>query len=258
MWRRHVGLRLPLLLLMAFALGPMPLGAQKPAAAEVLLELKGYIVPARQVTVSPKVAGQISELLIEEGQRVKAGDVLARLESAEYELAFRLARAELKLAEARLTKAREAAAKADLAIAQAELEIAAAKSTLAQQRLDHTVIRAPVHGTILTRRAEVGSRVDPRAVQGPASLCDVADLQALEIDLWVSEKDMGKVKKGQPCLIRLEAIPGASYRGQVARIVPIADRAKAAVGVRVRLDLPAGDDRLRPELGAIVQIMAKE
>src|SRR5262249_650544 len=82
--------------------GPVLLAADEPNLGEVILEAKGYVVPVNQITVGSRVSGQVIESKIEEGKRVKAGDVLARLDSMEYEAALRLARAELKLAEAGL------------------------------------------------------------------------------------------------------------------------------------------------------------
>jgi len=236
----------------------MSLGADEPKLGQVVLESKGYIVPASQVTVSPKVSGQVVELLIEEGIQVKKGDVLARLNPDEYEAALRLARAELKLAEAGLAKAKEGADKAELVIAQAKVEVAQARIAVAEHRLDCTVIRAPIDGTVLAKRAAVGTLINPKAYQVPASLCDMADLRTMDVEVWVGERDLAKVAKGQPCRIRLEAFPRATYRGRVDRLLPVASRALGALAIRVRLEVPDGDERLRPELGAIVQIVAKE
>jgi RND family efflux transporter MFP subunit len=232
-------------------------GADQPNAGRVVLELKGYVVPASQVTVSPKVGGQVVEMAIEEGKQVKAGDVLARLDSAEFDGAFRLARAELKLAKAELGKTKEGGSRTDLSIAQAKVDVAQARVHLAQYRLDCTVVRAPIDGTVLEKFAEVGTMIDPKALNMKGSLCLLADLRTIEVELSVQERELAKVAKGQPCLIRLEAYPQVAYHGCVNRLLPVADRAKGAVGVRVRLEVPAGDDRLRPELGAIVQILDK-
>ena len=242
-------------LLISLLLGQLPVGADEPKSGTLVLESKGYILPAGQVTVSPRVSGQVVELLIEEGKMVQAGEVLARLDPAECEASVRLARAELKLAEAGLASAKDAPRQADRDIAQAKVEVAQARTAVAQYRLDGTVVRAPVAGTVLVKRAEIGTLINP---QGTASLCDMADLRTMEVEVWVQEKDLAKVAKGQSCLVRLEAFPLAPYRGHVARMLPIADRARAAVGIRVRLEVPDADTRLRPELSAIVQFLAKE
>ena len=97
--------RVTLLLVISAIVAPIHVRADEQKAERAVLESRGHLVPGSQITVSPKVAGQVVELLIEEGKRVKAGDVLARLDAEEYEAVLRLARARLKLAEAGLAKA---------------------------------------------------------------------------------------------------------------------------------------------------------
>jgi RND family efflux transporter MFP subunit len=247
-----------LIFLLVLTFSSHSLLAEEPNLGAVVLETKGYVVPAAQVTVSPKVSGHVVELLIEEGKRVKAGDVLARLDPTEYEAALRIGRAKLKLAEAELLKTKEAGSKADLTIAEAKVEIAQAQLALAQYRLDSTVIRAPINGTVLSKRAEVGTLINPKGHQGVASLCDLADLRTMEVEIWVQEADLSKFAKGQRCQIQLDAFPQAKYRGSVARIQPIADRARAVVGVRVRAEIPQNDESFRPEMAAIVTIGSKK
>ena len=89
------------------ALVLLTLGADKPAPNNIVLEIRGYLVPVRQVAVSPKVAGEVVEMPIEEGQKVKKGDVLARLDRGEFEADLRLARARMNLALAQVDKAKE-------------------------------------------------------------------------------------------------------------------------------------------------------
>jgi multidrug resistance efflux pump len=136
--------------------------------------------------------------------------------------------------------------------------LAQAQVALAQSRLDSTVIRAPINGIILAKRADVGTLINPNATQGVASLCDLADLKNSEIELWVQERELNKIAKGQKCQIQLEAFPQKTYRGSVARVLPIADRAKGAIGIRVRVEVPDKDDSFRPEMAAIVTIGAKK
>jgi multidrug resistance efflux pump len=197
-------------------------------------------------------------LLIEEGKRVKAGEVLAKLDPGAYEASLRLARAKLKLAVAGLAKANEGRSQAERAIAQAKLEVAEAQVALAEQRLEGTVVRAPINGTVVAKRAEVGALIDPKGFQIAASLCDRVDLRTMEVEVWVAERDLARVAKGQACQVRLEAFPQTTYRGRVSRLLPLADRAKGAVGIRVRLAVPEMDESLRPELGAVVTFLAKE
>jgi RND family efflux transporter MFP subunit len=244
--------------LLAAVASAAPARAHEPRAGRVVLECRGHLVAGSHISVSPKVAGQVVELRIDEGTYVKAGDLLARLDPVELEAAARLARARLKLAEAELARAKEGARKADLAVAEAKVDVAKARVGLAQYRLDCTAIRAPVDGIILAKRAELGSRIDPQAVQLPASLCDMADLRTMDVEVWVQERDLARVALGQECVIGVDAFPNLTYRGRIVRTQPVADRARAAVAVRVRLEMQKANESLRPELSATVQFLAPE
>ncbi len=245
-------------LLLAAILAPLPLAADEPNLGEIVLEAKGYILPVNQITVGSRVSGQVIESRLEEGKRVKVGELLARLDPAEYEAGLRLARAELRVAEAGLAKAKEGFGKADVSIAEAKVELAQARLALAQNRLDATLIRAPINGTILVKRANLGTLINPSSAQGSANLCEMADLRNVEIELWVQERDLAKIEKGQKCQVRLEAFPQKTYRGSVARLLPIADKARGAVGIRVRVEIPNGDESFRPEMAAVVSIGSKK
>jgi len=80
----------------------------------------------------------------------------------------------------------------------------------------------------------------------------------MEVELWIEERELEKVALGQPCTIQMEASPKKIYRGRVTRLLPIADRAKGAVGIRVRLEVREGDGPIRPESAAVVRIRAKD
>lgn len=139
-------------------------------------------------------------------------------------------------------------------IAEAEVRRAEADLTRAKWRLDNTIIRAPITGTILKKNAELGNLVNPVAFNGSFSLCDIADLSKLEVELSIQERDVSKVFQNQKCRVRSEAYPERAYDGVVSRLMPIADRAKGAVPVRVRLTVPAEEQGmyLKPEMGATV------
>jgi RND family efflux transporter MFP subunit len=242
---------------MSFVAGGLDAGDPKPG--RVVLEMKGYVVPVRQTTVSPRVAGPLVEVMIKEGQRVKKDEALARLDPADGIAAVRVVQAEVKVAAAKLAKAREGKSKGDVNIAQAEVELAEARLLRAQHHLNRTVVIAsPINGTVLKIYADVGTMLDPKSFQTPAKFCDIADLETMDVEVWVGQNDIEKIAKTQSCLVRLEGFAGATYRGTVARVAPIADRAKGALEVRVRLDVPKNDRRLRPEMSAVVQFLAKE
>jgi multidrug resistance efflux pump len=158
--------------------------------------------------------------------------------------------------------------------ARAEMEQARAALAKAQWRLDNCVIRAPVTGTVLTKKAELGNVVNPSAFSSgiSASLCDMADLRDLEIDLSIQERDIATVRQGQRCLVMPEAYQGdkaflasrpKGYEGFVSRLMPTADRAKGAIPVRVRIPREAippseAGKYLRPDMAALVSFQKTE
>ncbi|HEX4143457.1 MAG TPA: efflux RND transporter periplasmic adaptor subunit [Pirellulales bacterium] len=302
--------------------------SRTPAAGEVVLESKGYIIPAHQILVSPKVSGMIVELHLEEGRRVHKGDVLAVLETTDYDADFARAEAMLAMSKQKLAELEHgnrpeeiAAAQAELAEAQAQreqlqnawrrnqplkgtkvlsdtdyeqsesqfkamdrrvarlnsnyklmvagprqerielarAEVRQAEAELAkvQWRLDNCTIRAPISGTILKKNAEEGNIVNPVAFNGSYSVCDLADLSDLEVDLSIQERDIARVRVGQLCQVRPEAFSDRVYPGVVSRLMPIADRAKGAVPVRVKLRVPADEEGvyLKPEMSAVVSFL---
>jgi multidrug resistance efflux pump len=150
------------------------------------------------------------------------------------------------------------AAKFDYEAAQAEL-------AKAQWRLDNCIIRAPVTGVILSKKAEEGDIVNPIAFNVSASLCEMADLSDLEVELKIQERNIAQVFVGQQCRIRPEAFQDRIYEGEVSKIIPAADRGMGAVPVRVKVlrvvqpkaeaapDLKGEQGKyLRPDMGAIV------
>jgi multidrug resistance efflux pump len=143
--------------------------------------------------------------------------------------------------------------------ARGDLQQSEADLAKAQWRLDNCTVRAPISGTILSKKAEEGNIVNPIAFNVSASLCDMADLSDLEVDLSIQERDIAKVFKGQNCRVRPEAFPERAYEGAVSRLMPIADRAKGAVPVRVKLKVPREEEGvyLKPEMGAIVSFLKK-
>lgn len=121
-------------------------------------------------------------------------------------------------------------------------------------RLENCTLRAPITGTILKKNAEEGNLVNPVAFSGSTSVCDIADLSDLEIDLNIQERDVSKIYVNQQCEVRSEAFPKRVYKGTVSRLMPIADRAKGAVPVRVAVKVPEEEEGvyLKPEMSAIV------
>lgn len=147
-----------------------------------------------------------------------------------------------------------------IAVARAEVQQADADLAKAKYRLENCTIRAPVSGTILKKNAEQGNIVNPIALNGSFSVCDMADLSDLEVSLDIQERDIAHVFPGQKCQIRADAFPKRIYHGVVSRLMPIADRAKGAIPVRVKLQVPAEEEGLylKPEMAAIVSFLGGE
>jgi multidrug resistance efflux pump len=142
-------------------------------------------------------------------------------------------------------------------MAQAQVRQAEAELRKAEWRLNNCTIVAPISGTILKKNAEKGNIVNPIAFNGSFSLCELANLADLEVELLIQERDISKVFKDQECKIRAEAYPEREYKGYVSRLMPIADRAKGAIPVRVKIFIPAEEEGvyLKPEMGAVVSFM---
>ena len=141
--------------------------------------------------------------------------------------------------------------------AEAQVQQAEAEVAKAQWRLDKCTIRAPINGTILKKNAEKGNIVNPIAFNGSYSICDMADLSDLEVDMTIQERDISRVFQGQKCKVRTEAYPDRVYDGEVSRLMPIADRAKGAIPVRVKVTVPREEEGvyLKPEMGATVSFL---
>jgi multidrug resistance efflux pump len=189
---------------------------------------------------------------LQNGDAVPAGTV----DKAEYQL--QQAQREFEKVEAACKLVHKGPRKERLEVARAELAAEEAESEKAKYRLDATLVPAPISGTVLAMKAGVGSLVNPASFNGPSAICEMADLTQLEVELAVPERDVRRIARGQKCEVRLEAYPDTVYKGHVSRLLPVADRAKGAVPVRVRIEVSRDDAKLRPELSAVVTILGKK
>jgi HlyD family secretion protein len=245
-----------------------------PAQANAVLTASGYVVARRKAAVASKGTGTLVYLGVEEGDVVKKGQVLARLEDSDVVAALRRSRENLRVAEADLKDAKEslrrqkALVERDL-ISQAEYDAAearykrvvasidAAKFAVqeAEVAVDNTRIVAPFDGTVVQKNADVGEIVAPLAgaVSSRAAVVTIADLSSLEVEADVSEANITRVSPDQPCEIVLDAYPKARYQGRVSKLVPTADRAKATVAVKIRFN--SYDEKVLPEMGAKISFL---
>ncbi|HYL56072.1 MAG TPA: efflux RND transporter periplasmic adaptor subunit [Gemmatimonadales bacterium] len=247
-----------------------------PMRAGAVLIASGYVVAQRKAAVASKGTGRLVYLGVVEGDRVRAGQVIARIEDADVKAQLAQAQANLEVSRADLRDAENSLARerflmdsgfssqASLDAAQARYErvkagIALAQATVqsAQVALENTVIRAPFDGTVLTKNADVGEVVAPLAASAfsKSAVVTIADLSSLEVEADVAESNLEAIGVGQQCEIVLDAFPDVRYPARVAKIVPTADRAKATVQVKVAFR--SYDSRVLPEMSAKVHFLPR-
>ena len=247
-----------------------------PAQAKSVLTASGYVVARRKAAVASKGTGQLVYLAVEEGDAVKEGQLIARLESSDVQAALDRAHENLRVQEAELKDAKQslerqrvllerrltAPAEYDAAEARykrviASIESAHAAVREAEAAVENTRIFAPFDGTVVNKDADIGEIVAPLAgaVSSRAAVVTIADLNSLEVEADVSESNLMRVFPDQPCEITLDAYPDHHYPGSVSKIVPTADRAKATVQVKIRFK--SYDRRVLPEMSAKISFLPK-
>jgi len=249
------------------------------AAGTPLLTSSGYVVARRKAVVSAKIQGRLAELKVEEGSRVREGELIARLESADYQAQVSRASAQVQRAQAdlaenqrlvrqadRLTRenimARDQleAAESKMRIAEAEVSQARADLDFAQATLRNTRILAPFTGTVVKKMAEVGESVAPippgvNLSTSSGAVVALADLDTLEVEVDVAESNVARLGPEQPAEVAVEAFPDRRYRAVLRQVIPTADRTKATVQVKVTiLDK---DQNLKPEMSAKVTFLER-
>ena len=256
----------------------------------VAVVANGYVVARTKAAVSAKIPGRLAMLNVSEGSRVRKGDVIARLDNADYAAAVGQAEAGLASAKATLietqsdrdqlqrefvrvrdihsqnpnlvspqevenaeSRARQGDARVDAQ--HARVDAAAAALRVAQANLENTYIRAPFSGTVLRKEAEVGEVVAPSVGGGltRGAVVTMADLATLEVEVDVNEAYIARIQGGQQARITLDAYPDTSFRGTVRQVVPTADRQRATVQVKVTI--VDRDPRILTEMGAKVEFL---
>ena len=257
-----------------------------------VLDASGYVTARRQATVSAKITGKVSEILIEEGMRVTEGAVLARLDDTEAKAQLALARAQLAAARSQdgeiraqlqqaerdytrsqelfnrqlvpeqamdAARAQRDALRAKLAANQEQIRVATESVTVAQVQLDNTVIRAPFTGIVVAKAAQPGEMISPISAGGGftrTGIGTIVDMDSLEIQVDVKESYINRVTANQPVEATLNAYPDWKIPGSVIAIIPTADRSKATV--KVRIAIRSKDPRIVPDMGVRVAFLGGE
>lgn len=271
---------------------PVTTASAAASATGSVLDATGYVTARRQATVSAKVTGRVSEVLIEEGQRVEAGQVLARLEAIDAQAQLDLSKAQLDAARALLAELRVQLAQAErnlkrqddmyakkltsqqasedaqtqvaslrarIKAQETQVQVAQRGVEVGQVQLDNTVVTAPFSGVITVKAAQPGEIVSPMSAGGGftrTGIGTIVDMSSLEIEVDVNESYIGRVKAGQPVESTLNAYPDWKIPGKVIAIIPTADRSKATVKVRISIDTK--EDRIVPDMGARVAFMEEK
>lgn len=256
-----------------------------------VLDASGYVVARRMATVSAKITGKVREVLIEEGQRVEAGQVMATLDPIDADAQRDLAAAQLAAARSQIgsvqVQLREAesnaarleslvkqqlvsksqyeqavaqrdALRAQLNAAQRSAHVAGQQARIAGIGVDNTVVRAPFAGVVIAKAAQPGEIISPLSAGGGftrTGIGTIVDMDSLEVEVDVGEAFIGRVEPKMPVEATLNAYPDWKIPAEVIAIIPAADRGKATV--KVRIALKQKDPRIVPEMGVRVSFLEK-
>lgn len=241
------------------------------------LDASGYIVARRQATLSAKILGKVEEVNFEEGQKVKAGQIVAKLDDSNYNAALQQAIQQERAAKqayddaapiyARYQRLKEQGAISTDAVenqriaydnARTAYDVAKAARGLAQANENDTIMRAPFDGIVTQKVAQVGEIVAPSGAGAGSTrtgIVTMVDMDSLEGLIDVSENYIDRVDVGGEAVIHLDAYPDWDIPGSVIAIIPTADQSKGTVQVRVAIK--TRDPRILPQMAARVTFMTK-
>jgi RND family efflux transporter MFP subunit len=264
-----------------------------PSAPGAVLNASGYVTARRRATVSSKVTGKVIDVLIEEGQPVKAGQILAHLDDTQPRASLAYAEAQLassrknaaedqaRLQQAELTLGRRQqllkegvvgraeldeaqsnvdALKARIAYAQQQVLVAESQVNLQKTNLADMVVRAPFSGIAISKDAQAGEMISPVSAGGGftrTGIGTIVDMSSLEIEVDVNETYIHRVTPGQKVEAVLDAYQDWRIPAHVITTIPTADRQKATVRVRIGFD-QLGDPRILPDMGVKVSFLRDE
>lgn len=261
-------------------------------ASDASVVATGYIESRRQAKIGARATGRIEELNVEEGSRVTQDQVIAVLEHADMKAALAATEATLRRARAELSEQQveidrttsdlerarnlyesKASSKSNFddaqfaynaAVARSEsmaaaVELAEARVREAEQQIENMYVRAPFDGTVISKDAELGESILPGGLgegSGRGSVVTIADLEHLEVDCDVKEDYISRVRIGQPAEVAVDAVPDRRYAGRVRQVIPMGDRARATI--KVKVEILDSDERLFPEMSSTVYFLPDE
>lgn len=257
--------------------------------AEKLLSAKGYLKSRFQAMIGAKIPGRVEKMYVEEGSQVKKGQILAVLEHNELKAMVASRQAQVKRTEAELLEARfdlkekdreaarakrlhslrtasiEEVEKAEALRDMSTARVSAIESSLAfgkanvrecEENVRNMSLYAPFDGTVVEKQGEEGEIITPSAFSGSNSrsaVVTLASLSRMEVETDVAENLLSRIALGQPAEISVSAVPGKHYSGKLRQIIPMGDRTRGTVKVKVEITDP--DASLFPELVATVHFL---
>lgn len=256
-----------------------------------LLQVTGYVTAKRQATVSAQITGTLTEVLVDEGDRVKAGQILARLESTAQRASLAQSEAQLRAAQALYAQSKAqlrqnyrdlvrneeletrhlvsiqaletARTLVETQVSQVEsqrrqVDLAQANLRGAQVAFDQTTVRAPFSGVVIAQPAsegEITSPMSPGADPKGSGVATIVDMDSLIIEVEVNEAYLDRVQPDQPAELVPDAYPRWTIPAHVIATIPTADRSRATFKVRVAIDQK--DPRILPDMGMRVSFLGR-
>lgn len=252
----------------------------------VSISSTGTLSAISTVTVGSQISGQITDILVDFNDKVRKGDILARIDPSTYEAQIEAGNAQIASANAQLAQAQATYAnaaklyernvalgkqqmisKADVdqsraAMEQARAQVNSAQAQIRQQtastrstrvNLDRTVIRSPVDGVVLTRKIEPGQTV-AASMTAPELFTIAEDLSKMKIQLLVDESDIGQVKEGQNVSFTADAFPNRQFKGTVQQVQMASTTTNNVVTYPVIVTVDNTDGTLLPGLTVNAEI----
>src|SRR6202049_656016 len=243
----------------------------KATGGQTLLNASGYVTPRRRATIAAKITGRVTGVFFDEGTHVPAGQVLATLDDSDAKRALDAAKADrdasqaaiadfqvqLKFAQIQLRRAEQlqqagvlsqeqldtASTNADslrakIELAKQQVQSSEARIREAQQAVENCVINAPYDGIVVSKDAQVGEMVSPISAGGGftrTGIATIVDMNSNEIEVYVNESYIARVKDRQKVTAILDAYPNWEIPSHVRTVIPTADRQKGTVKVGISL-----------------------
>ncbi len=242
---------------------------------QIVVMASGVVKPIDRIELKSKASGQMEELPVEEGDFVKKGELIARLDQKDERTAVIQAEADLNIANSELKQAKRSFDRRDflfinkhiseeerddielkLAIARSKLVQATTQLERANERFSESVVRAPIDGIILQKYVEEGQIISSgvSSVSGGTAIADIADMSAVYIEAGIDEVDIGKIEIGQTAIVVADAYPHTKFKGKIVRIAPEAkiEQSVTLFDVIVRVENP--DAKLKSGMNTNIEI----